>query len=181
MAKTKLKQLEKPQLLKLDLGCGKNKRQGFVGVDEIKFDGVDQVLDLRKPWPWKDGSVEEAHCSHFLEHLTQDERVHFFNELYRVLIKGGKAQIITPHWLSERAYGDPTHKMPPVVFFSYFYINANWREQNAPHSGYTCDFDASGANNTPAPWNARAEEVRLFAESHYANVASDLYVTVVKR
>lgn len=199
--KKKLKVIEAPKLLKLDLGCGKNKREGFLGVDALHFKGVDRLCDLRKtPWaladyaldddgtPFigdyrklEDESVEEVHCSHFLEHLTQDERVAFFNELHRVLIKGGKASIITPHWLSERAYGDPTHKMPPVTFFSYFYVNKGWRGQNAPHTGYTCDFDCTGGNTIGAPWNARNQETQGFAQTHYANVAQDLHVTVTKK
>ena len=65
--------------LKLDFGCGKNKRDGFHGVDAIKFDGVDTVADLRMKWLWGDATVVEAHASHFLEHLTGPERVHFFN------------------------------------------------------------------------------------------------------
>ena len=32
--------------------------------------GVDFVVDLRQPWPWRDGTVEEAFCSHVVEHLT---------------------------------------------------------------------------------------------------------------
>ena len=42
-----------PESLRLDLGCGLNPKQGFKGVDMIQFPGVDFVLDLRKPWPWK--------------------------------------------------------------------------------------------------------------------------------
>lgn len=109
--------------MKLDLGCGKNKAQGFIGVDSIAFEGVDLVADLRKDWPWKDGEVDEVHCSHFLEHLTGAERIHFFNELYRVLKHGGQARIITPHWSHERAYGDPTHQWPPVCSWTYFYLD----------------------------------------------------------
>src|SRR5262245_36420082 len=81
------KKIEKAEeLLKLDFGCGPNKKEGFIGVDTIKFDKVDLVLDIGKAkWPWKDNSVDEAHASHFLEHLTAEERIHFVNELYRVL------------------------------------------------------------------------------------------------
>ena len=89
-AKRKVK--ESPQLLKLDLGCGKNPREGFIGVDSRKF-GQQIVADLRKPWPWADASVEEVNCSHFVEHLTAPERIHFVNELYRVLVPEGKACI----------------------------------------------------------------------------------------
>jgi hypothetical protein len=181
VAKAKLKPVAKQELLKLDLGCGKNKRQGFTGVDSRQFDGVDLVADLTKPWQWKDGTVEEVHCSHFLEHLTGSERVHFFNELHRVMIPGGKASIIVPHWSSERAYGDPTHQWPPVVFFSFFYLNEEWRKANAPHSGYKCNFEASGGNSLAQPWQSRNQETQSFAQTHYTNVCQDLHVTVTKK
>src|ERR1051326_1395589 len=86
--------VETAPLLKLDLGCGPNKKPGFLGVDRRAFDGVDVVTDLTGPWPWADQSVEEIHMSHVLEHFTGKERVHIFNEMHRVLIKGGKATII---------------------------------------------------------------------------------------
>ena len=87
----------------------------WVGVDSRPFPGVDVVLDLTArthdagcnthvgaarcdcsanardrlapfaPWPWADASIDEAHSSHFIEHLTAPERAHFVNELYRVL------------------------------------------------------------------------------------------------
>lgn len=180
MAKAKLKQIVQPHL-KLDLGCGKNKREGFHGVDARKFDGVDTVHDLRQKWPWADGSVGEIHCSHFLEHLTGHERVHFFNELHRVMAPDAKGTIIVPHWSSERAYGDPTHQWPPVVFFSFYYLNKEWREQNAPHSGYECHFEATGGNNIAPPWNSRNQETQMFAQTHYMNVAQDLIVTVTAK
>jgi len=173
------KAIEQP--LRLDLGAGKNKKPGFIGVDVRQFEGVDLVHDLRNPWPWSADSVDEVHASHFLEHLTGAERVHFFNELYRVLKPGAKALIIVPHWSSERAYGDPTHQWPPVVFFSFYYLNKEWRAANAPHTGLMCDFDAGGGNNIAAPWNARNQETQVFAQTHYINVAQDLIVTLTKK
>ena len=62
-----------------------NKKEGFVGCDVLAFEGVDYVCDLSKDkFPFEDSSVDEFHCSHFLEHLTGPERIHFFNELWRV-------------------------------------------------------------------------------------------------
>src|SRR5678816_4433954 len=75
------------ELLKLDLGAGPHKREGFTGVDQTAFAGIDVVCDLTEtPWPWADNSVSEAHASHFVEHLDGWQRVAFWNELYLSLI-----------------------------------------------------------------------------------------------
>lgn len=179
--KKKLAPVVAAQPLKLDLGCGKNKQAGFHGVDSIKFDSVDTVLDLTKPWPWADESVDEVHCSHFVEHLDQMERVHFFNELYRVLRKDCKATIVVPHWSNERAYGDPTHKWPPVVGFFWYYMSRDWRAGNAPHVGLTCNFEAQWGPTFGAPWTLKAPEAQNFALNHYINVAQDMICTLTAR
>lgn len=170
--------------LKLDIGCGKNKQAGFHGVDAIQFDGVDTVMDMRQPWPWADSSVEDVHCSHFLEHLTGAERIHFFNELYRVLKPGKQARIITPHWSHERAYGDPTHQWPPVCGWTYFYLGKGWRDVNAPHVGYVCDFEwvLAGAHDPNDEWVAfRTPEVKQIYMSRNINTTTDLIATITAK
>jgi len=169
-------------LLKLDLGCGKSKQAGFIGVDSRAFEGVDQVVDLTHPWPWADASVEEVHCSHFVEHLTGPERIHFVNELHRVLIPGGKATLVVPHWASCRAYGDLTHQWPPVSEFWFYYLLKSWREANAPHNdGYTCDFDATWGYGMRPDLFVRNQEYQQFALSNYKEAAQELVATLVKR
>jgi hypothetical protein len=175
-------------LLKLDIGCGKHKKAGFLGVDQIAFEGVDTVIDVRLRWPWADGSVEEVHCSHFLEHLTAQERIHFVNELHRVLVTGGKAAIITPHWASNRAYGDPTHQWPPVAEMWFYYLDPTWREENAPHTdarwtpgGFSCHFDATWSYGMHPMLQTRNQEFQQWALNFYREAAQDLHATVTKR
>jgi hypothetical protein len=182
-------------LVKLDLGCGNNPREGFIGVDAIKFEKVSVVHDLRQPWPWTDSSVDEVHCSHFLEHLTQDERCFFFNELWRVLKPEAKALIITPHWSNNRAYGDPTHKWPAVTEMSYYYLSRDWRAGNdkgavaqAPHTdiahnpnGLKCDLLFSAGASFGQDVSVKAQEVQIFETTHYINKAIDLHATVTAK
>ena len=172
-----------PGALRLDLGCGKNKVPGFVGVDAIKFDGVDIVHDLRKPWPWADNSVDEVHCSHFVEHLDAMERVHFVNELYRVLKPNAGAIIRTPSAWSDRAYGDLTHKFPPVVGMWYSYLDAKWRAVNAPHNDfYRCDFVmGNGKFDLHHDIAVRDADFQKFAVTFLKEAATDLVVLIVKR
>lgn len=167
--------------MKVDLGCGIHKREGFWGVDARQFDGVDQIVDLRKKWPWKDGELEEAHASHFVEHLKPKERIHFVNELYRVLQKGAKCTIISPHWDSCRAYGDLTHEWPPVSEFWYYYLSKEWRQINVPHSDdYTCDFQAVWGYSMRQDLQVRSQEFQTFAFANYKESAQDIIATLTK-
>jgi hypothetical protein len=184
--KSTLKAVETPKLVKLDFGCGPHKREGFEGVDATPFVGVDHVVDLRQaPWPWADNSVEEAHASHFVEHLTATERVAFCNELYRVLVPGGSCQVIVPHWNSCRAYGDPTHQWPPVSEFWFYYLNREWRAGNAPHTdiqynpqGFSCHFDATWGYSLRGDLSVRNQEFQQFAIANYKEVITDTVATL---
>lgn len=172
------------ELLKLDFGCGPNKRDGFTGVDVLPFDGkVDVVFDLTTvPWPWENESVSEGHASHFIEHLTASQRIDFCNELYRVLVPGGTCQIIVPHWASCRAYGDLTHQWPPVSEFWFYYLSKEWRATNAPHNDkYVCDFDATWGYSMRQDLLVRNQEYQQFALQNYKEVAQDLVATLKKK
>jgi SAM-dependent methyltransferase len=167
--------------LKLDLGCGTKKQAGHVGVDSRQFEGVDVVCDLgTATWPWANDSVDEVYCSHMVEHLTWPQRIHFFNELGRVLKKGSKAQIIMPHWSSARFYGDPTHQAP-FSEFGWFYLLKSWRDVNAPHVDYTCDFDVSYGYSLHQGLTGRNSEFVQFAMTYYLEARQDMIATLVKR
>ena len=172
---------------KIDIGCGKNKREGFTGIDQYAMEGVDHVFDLRQAWPIASDSVEEAHSSHFIEHLSATERVHFYNELYRVLKTGAKATIVAPHWGSNRAYGDPTHQWPPVSEMSFYYLSKDWRETQAPHTdkkwnpqGYDCHFAATWGYSLRQDVVLRNQEFQQFAMQNYKEVCQDIIVTLTK-
>lgn len=178
----------KAEALKLDFGCGPHKRAGFMGVDATAFPGVDYVHDLRvAPWPWLDGTVAEAHASHFVEHLTSEERVLFCNELYRVLAPGAACQVIVPHWASCRAYGDPTHRWPPVSEFWFYYLSREWRAANAPHTdiahnplGFSCNFVAVWGYSIHPMIATRSAEQQQFAIANYKEACQDISATLTK-
>lgn len=172
-----------PKLLKLDLGCGQNRREGFTGVDVCALPGVDVVHDLFKfPWPFKAESVEEAFSSHFFEHVPGRLRMPFMDELHRVLIPGGKAEFIFPYWSSMRAVQDPTHEWPPVCEMSFLYFNAGWRKMNKlEHYAVKCDFDYAYAFQVNPAFGGRSQEFLQGAIPTMTNVVNDLSVTLVKR
>lgn len=95
--------------MKLDLGCGLNKKAGFTGVDRLALPGVDIVCDLdREPLPLPDDSVDEIHSMHFLEHTA--DLLAVMQEIWRVCRDGARVSVAVPYFNSIGAYRDPTHR-----------------------------------------------------------------------
>lgn len=173
------------ELIKLDIGCGQRVREGFVGMDRAADANPGILHDaLVYPWPLEDGSVEEAHCSHFLEHIPGKQRPRFFEELYRVLAPGAVCTFIVPAYNSMGAYQDFTHEWPPVAPSSFMYFDRQWREANClTHGEYAiaCDFEVTVSGNVTGEWQRRVYETQVFAGSHYWNVTSEIHAVLRKR
>ena len=97
------------KLLRLNLGCGKDYRKGFVNIDIRADVGADLVCDITKPFSFSSGSVSGVVAQDVFEHLTVEQQSVLFRELFRLLIKGGKLNIRIPNnediW--ERFSNDP--------------------------------------------------------------------------
>lgn len=174
--------------MKIDIGCGGKKKEGFIGVDQYAMEGVDHVCKIgSERLPFEDGTVEEVHSSHFIEHLTATERVYFYNELYRVMSQNAKATIIVPHWNSNRAYGDPTHQWPPMSEMAMYYLSQQWRNEQAPHTdikwnpaGFSCDFVATWGYAMHPALTVRNPEYQQYAMQWMKESIQDMHVTLTK-
>lgn len=83
--------------IKLNIGCGKDIREGYLNCDYIKAPGIDLVFDISKEKiPLPDNSVDEILCSHVLEHI-HDWHLNPMNEMHRVLKKAGILEIRVPY------------------------------------------------------------------------------------
>src|SRR4030042_5017867 len=197
--------------VKLDLGCGSNKQgEDFIGVD-ISSETLDVniVHDLTTyPWPFEDNSIDEIHCSQYVEHIPHDTGVKeallesntfeefkklyfekskldgyikFFNELYRIMKPDSKAMIIVPYYTSIRAFGDPTHHRY-VGDFSMYYLNRGWRESNKlTHYGINTNFDIYFNYHINEEMSLRSEQVRNKAFIENWNAVDDLMAEIIKK
>ncbi|MGH2869252.1 MAG: class I SAM-dependent methyltransferase [Solirubrobacteraceae bacterium] len=93
----------------LDVGCGSAKTPGAVGLDMSPDTDADVVHNLDEfPYPFETSSFDHVLMQDVLEHVHEPVRV--IEELHRVLRRGGRLQLRTPHFSSVLAYGDPTHR-----------------------------------------------------------------------
>lgn len=98
--------------MKLNMGCGYRKIEGYLNVDLSPVCEPDLVCDLESlPWPWGDDSVEDVLFNHSLEHIGQNPRTFLgmMKELYRVCKDQAQVTINVPHPRHDNFINDPTH------------------------------------------------------------------------
>jgi len=190
--KVKFEVLPEPApAVKLDLGCGRNKQAGYLGVDLYAPDADIKCNLFETPFAngnasplWADDSVDEIFCSHFVEHIPAMLRWQFFEECWRILKPGGIMRIFVPSWKSERAYGDMTHQWPPVTAFALYYLSKEWREANKLTYGaydLKCNFsNQAGPTGINAPFAAKAQEAQVFACTYYLEAYPDMWACLTK-
>ena len=95
--------------MKLDVGCGSYKKEGFTGVD-IDPDVHPDIVASMDNIPLPDECASELYSSHSLEHVSKFEVVPVLKEWRRLLQVGGVAVIEVPdlvwacqNWLWRRS------------------------------------------------------------------------------
>jgi predicted SAM-dependent methyltransferase len=85
-----------PSALRLNLGCGEVRLEGFVNVDALDGPAVDAVANLAEPLPFEDAAAELVYASHVLEHFPTDEVPARLADWRRVLAPGGLLLVAVP-------------------------------------------------------------------------------------
>ena len=86
-------------MLKLNLGCGSTKLNGFIGVDSFEDNKPDVLCDFTAgPLPFKDGEVDEVVMFHAIEHIRKQKHSFILNEIRRVLRIGGRLCLTYPNF-----------------------------------------------------------------------------------
>ena len=95
--------------LRLNLGCGRDIRPGWVNIDCAPLPGVDHVVnfDAKPVLPFDDNAVARSEGSHVIEHLRNP--LPFMEELWRVTEPGGLVSFRCPYGSTDDADEDPTH------------------------------------------------------------------------
>jgi len=161
--------------LRLNLGCGRAPRAGWVNVDVAALPGVDVVADLDRcrtqPLPLPDGSASEFELSHVLEHIV--DTLGLMEELHRLAQPGARCTIRCPYGSSDDAYEDPTHRHRFFMnSFQFFAQPSYWRADY----GYRGDWEPVGVTLfvPGAENNGRSDDDIWARIAHQRNVVSEM-------
>lgn len=124
-------------MLKIDLGCGTAKADGFIGFDRFSLPGVDIVGDLDKPLPFDSNSADLIYASHSLEHVPN--LMGTMAEIYRVMRHGGQLCIVAPYSEQKLNIANPYHlnnfnEHTPRFWTNYPTSAASLHEYDHPHA-----------------------------------------------
>ena len=94
---------------KLNIGCGRDYKEGWWNCDISDQCRNDAILDISKDTlPQENGSVERIYISGVLEQiLTNEGFTHAMNECHRVLKNGGVMEVVVPNARFAIAHQDP--------------------------------------------------------------------------
>lgn len=86
--------------LRLNMGCGSNKIEGFLNIDAFAGNKPDLILDITKEQlPFVPNLVDEIVFFHCIEHIEEKLHDAVLEEFFRVLKPGGILLVSYPEFL----------------------------------------------------------------------------------
>lgn len=170
--------------MRVNLGSGNNKMEGYTNVDKFASANPDVVHDLSVyPWPFEDNSVEEVYANHAMEHLP--DLCNVMKEIYRCCKNGARVVINVPHPAHDDFLSDPTHvtRILPQTMTLFSKKNCQyWKEANAANSpladyyGINFEFEM-----VPRPDGKLAANIVDVLDDNYAAWVNDPGIETMKR
>ena len=97
--------------LGLDIGCGKEPKDGWKALDIIEFPGVHKYDMTQDKLPYEYDSVDAIRCINTLEHISREYYRHLFNDWWECMKIDGTVEIVVPNFAKSvgHALNDITH------------------------------------------------------------------------
>jgi SAM-dependent methyltransferase len=166
--------------MKLDLGCGEHKEEGYTGIDINPFPTVDIVADLNLGIPVPDNSVDEIRAQYVLSMIKDLNFI--MEEMYRVCKHGALVHIKVPYYMSEAAIKDPLHvrSFCPRTFeyFDRDYIEGRVKGHKLPEYNVKCDMKLVSIGWLYYHRGLGRLPFIKFLREHFFNIAKQFHITL---
>jgi SAM-dependent methyltransferase len=177
--------------MKLNLGAGYTKLDGYVTIDHDKLTNPDYLCDIEKEnWPLEDNTLTDVRAHHILEHIGEGF-LHVMKELYRVCKDGAVIDIAVPHPRHDDYLGDPTHRrfVHPMMLRQFSKKYCDWHKNfHGSSSGFAprlnVDFEIFEVNYSvdddyvKMQQEGKHEEIEALAKK-FNNVYKYIYIRLL--
>ena len=168
--------------MKLNLGSGNKKIDGFINLDIDESTNPDVVCDLNKGvLPFQDNTFDEILAFHILEHIG-DGFMDLMKDIYRVSKPDANIHIRIPHHNHWTFHTDPTH-VRSITVNTFELFSKEWCEQDKKvNNGSSCyandvDFKIVNYSHRPEKEYENLTPDELFKTSlKYNNVIIESYI-----
>lgn len=103
----------------LDIGCGRGKYPGAIGVDMSSASQADVLCDWTKTLPFADSTFDAVRMIHIIEEV--DDIFRMLAQAHRVAKNGAIVTILTPHYTDHASYCSPAHRWHLSSFSFWFF------------------------------------------------------------
>jgi ubiquinone/menaquinone biosynthesis C-methylase UbiE len=110
--------------MNLNLGCGYNKIEGYIGVDIDASVNPDIIADLSQRLPFEDNSIDNIICEQVLEHIHNYPEL--IKEVHRILKPEGIVKFSVPKFPCIASIADPDHVRFFVSETFMHFCNPKW-------------------------------------------------------
>ncbi|MBI5094222.1 MAG: hypothetical protein HZB26_17510 [Candidatus Hydrogenedentes bacterium] len=144
--------------MRLNLGCGRDYRSGWINVDSNPEVLTDVRADLSRDLPFVENSVDEIYLDNVIEHIPRERLFVFLEELYRICHAGARIRIYAPHYSGMHAFKHLGH-------YQYFGVGS--------FDIFKPDAPFNGERYSHARFEVRAERLLFF----HHNLVNHLYLS----
>ena len=109
------------ELIKLHVGCGTVKLDGYVNIDLRMVDGVTDVIASCDNLPYSENTVDEIVSYHLIEHFDEPEAKKILGHWHSLLKDGGICIIETPDVIEMARKMISVHETMQMVRPGYIY------------------------------------------------------------
>ena len=82
--------------MKLHLGCGTKRIEGYINIDSRSTPAVDMVADIRNLEGFQEGTIDVIYVCHVLEHFSRWAHAKVLERWFRLLKPSGTLRIAVP-------------------------------------------------------------------------------------
>ena len=161
--------LRRGTALRLNLGSGQRRLEGYFNVDCTTVTQPDLLADLNEPLDClPDNCVEAVYARHTLEHI--ENFIGLLGELHRVCRADATLDIIVPHFSNPYGFSDPTHVRFFGLYSFFYFADAQDQPRRKVPSFYT-----------PMRFRVEKVEFRLLKESLLEKCARSALEPLINR